>query len=191
LVVYGALLGQVTDIGTHTSPLKPPLHFMDTKLAGRHLEQWRKMTMKLKSYPTGESVEEAFARALALGEIRSDERGTEYYELYMRWVSQLLEQNPSFTVSNPGETGLFSKYTDRAAAACRKRTFFMTDDGYMGLGPYFLRRGDFIAHIDGGATLYVIRKSKDGCCVIVGDTYVHGLMDLKLEDSQLEDIVLV
>ena len=191
LVVYGVLLGQVTDIGTHTSPLKEPLHSMDTKRAGRHLEQWRKMTMNLKSYSTGENVEEAFARTLVLGRIRHDGMDIAYYELYTKWVSALLKRDSNLTYSGPGESKLFSTYTDRAAAACRKRTFFIADHGRMGLGPYFLRPGDYIAHFDGGATLYVIRKSKDGCYVIVGDTYVHGLMDLKIDDSELEEIVLV
>lgn len=50
-----------------------------------------------------------------------------------------------------------------------------TRKGYIGLGPPFARKGDCVAVLDGGRVLLVLRQ--DGpCWLLVGDTYIHGIM---------------
>jgi hypothetical protein len=191
LAVSGAILDQVIQIGEHASPLKPNVHAMNHKRAGLHVERWRKMAQTLNSYPTSDSIDEAFARTLVLGGVCVGDQRESFRDLYSAWTSQLLKQSLSEDINNTIDGTVLRRYMEVAASTCRQRTFFLTDGGYMGIGPYFLRPSDSIAHIDGGATLYVIRKAKDGCHAIVGDAYVHGMMDLTLDDDQLRDILIV
>ena len=71
-----------------------------------------------------------------------------------------------------------------------KLTFFVTRDGYMGLGLCFLRPGDLIASFDGGATPFATRKARSGMYQLICDVCVHGLMDGVTELSELDDISL-
>ncbi|KAF2181337.1 hypothetical protein K469DRAFT_589960, partial [Zopfia rhizophila CBS 207.26] len=59
------------------------------------------------------------------------------------------------------------------------RLFFITVNGYMGLGPRNAREGDLICCFYGGPMLYVLRRTEDAeeSYRIIGDCYVHGLMN--------------
>lgn len=69
--------------------------------------------------------------------------------------------------------------------ACKRRVFFVTDDGYMGLGPQGLgtaQVGDKICVVQGCHVPFVIRPhttepSGEQSYQLVGEAYVHGLMD--------------
>jgi hypothetical protein len=57
--------------------------------------------------------------------------------------------------------------------------FFITKDGYVGIGPCTMREGDLMCIFCGAPSCFVIRVSEDheGCYELVGPAYVHGLMD--------------
>lgn len=68
------------------------------------------------------------------------------------------------------------------------RRFFVTKSGYMGLGPKDLRAGDEVVVLHGGDTPFLVREvgldeegrvnlEERGTHRLVGDCYVHGLMD--------------
>jgi hypothetical protein len=60
------------------------------------------------------------------------------------------------------------------------RRFFITTDGRIGLGPPEARPGDFIAILLGENVPFCLRADPDehsGYYKLIGDTYVHGLMD--------------
>ncbi|KAJ3534133.1 hypothetical protein NM208_g1039 [Fusarium decemcellulare] len=66
-------------------------------------------------------------------------------------------------------------YEVRSAA---ERKFFITQTGYMGIGPPCMEPKDIICALFGGSTPYVIRPaSTEGEYLFVGECYVHGLMD--------------
>jgi hypothetical protein len=76
------------------------------------------------------------------------------------------------------------------------RSFFMTSKGYMGLGPRYTQKGDKICVLLGCSVPIVIRKAATNF-LVVGDTYVYGMMqgemmdltekgDLQVEDMTLE-----
>ena len=66
------------------------------------------------------------------------------------------------------------------------RRFFSTEKGYIGTGTTSMRRGDLVVVLDGGRLFHVLRQT-DGSFeadraqfpqyTILGDAYVHGLMD--------------
>jgi len=60
------------------------------------------------------------------------------------------------------------------------RSYFFTTDGCLGMGPPETLPGDFIAILCGGDVPFCIRAMEDvphGHYKLVGDVYVHGLMD--------------
>jgi hypothetical protein len=61
------------------------------------------------------------------------------------------------------------------------RKFFITKKGYLGLGPKMAEPGDRIAIIHGSGVPFVLRRSADKsgkrAWQIVGECYVHGIMD--------------
>jgi hypothetical protein len=63
-----------------------------------------------------------------------------------------------------------------ARRALEGRVFFFTAGGLMGLGPHELVKGDKIYIFATGETPFILRKQDKGLS-IVGECYVHGLMD--------------
>lgn len=66
------------------------------------------------------------------------------------------------------------------------RRFCVTADGYMGLVPKGATKGDGICVFLGGAVPFVIRKANSGHDCLVGECYVHGMMDGKALDVVLD-----
>ncbi|VUC32491.1 unnamed protein product [Clonostachys rosea] len=71
------------------------------------------------------------------------------------------------------------------------REFFITDNGYMGIGPVGVRPGDEVWSLIGGHVPFVLRPSSHGngtasvkCYKLVGESYVHGIMDGELWAEQ-------
>lgn len=80
----------------------------------------------------------------------------------------------------------------RATTAVRGRGFATTRSGYIGLVSPKAQVGDLIVVIMGARIPFVIRKAQGGY-LLVGDAYVHGLMEgeaLRRSDLRQVDIVL-
>jgi hypothetical protein len=67
-------------------------------------------------------------------------------------------------------------YASLAGNYCFNRSFVVTSNGHMGIGPAGTRSEDFIAVIFGGGVPYILQKQERGL-LFVGDSYIHGLMD--------------
>lgn len=68
------------------------------------------------------------------------------------------------------------------------------EHGWMGLVPQDAEEGDRIAVIDGGKVPYILRPSKEepGSWCLIGDAYVHGIMDGEaVALSERREILLV
>ncbi|KAF2432984.1 hypothetical protein EJ08DRAFT_584731 [Tothia fuscella] len=65
----------------------------------------------------------------------------------------------------------------RIGWTCCGHSYFETEKGYIGLGPFMVEPGDQVCVLFGGRVLYVLRPDQDGSCIYIGDAYVHGLMD--------------
>ncbi|KAH8592869.1 hypothetical protein B0O99DRAFT_629186 [Bisporella sp. PMI_857] len=59
-----------------------------------------------------------------------------------------------------------------------KRAFFVTEKGYMGLGPSSMEEGDLVYVLSGGQVPFILRPTRlaEGFS-LVGESYVHGIMD--------------
>lgn len=74
-------------------------------------------------------------------------------------------------------------------SAIKGRRLFTTEKGFMGLGPAAMAKGDMVQVMAGGHTPFVTRRidkheavevpgvGKQDCLSLIGDCYVHGIMD--------------
>lgn len=66
-------------------------------------------------------------------------------------------------------------------AVARHRVFFMTEKGYIGIGPRSMRAEDLVYDFLGGDVFYVLRPAEGPVEFrLLGDAYVHGIMDGEL-----------
>ncbi|GKT79780.1 ankyrin and HET domain-containing protein [Colletotrichum tofieldiae] len=81
------------------------------------------------------------------------------------------------------------------STAISLRRLFVAEDGRMGLVPMDAQVGDTVALLEGGRVPYILRRSQHGghfTYELVGDAYVHGIMDGEEWTGQgLTSIVLV
>lgn len=79
----------------------------------------------------------------------------------------------------------------------RGRRFCVTRNGYVGLVPTCAMKGDEICVFLGSAVPFVVSKDENGSACLVGESYIHGLMDgealdmvLDVDSLEERDIVL-
>jgi hypothetical protein len=162
-----------------------------------------KVKKKLKS-PYGEDREarkEAFWRTLIADTDPSPngngkpsgELSSTGFKKYMRYKSPFEKKygkNPSARVlwnidedewmssasdrQEPEDCGFFNLGLRRAAFS---RRFILTENGYMGLAPMSTKKGDCVCIFLGGRTPFVIRPTTRKRCRLIGESYIHGIMD--------------
>jgi hypothetical protein len=69
----------------------------------------------------------------------------------------------------------FMEVNRRTGHSCYSRRFYITSEGYFGLGPRAMSPGDIVCIFLGGKTPFLIRQQHESF-EIVAETYVHGLM---------------
>ena len=81
-------------------------------------------------------------------------------------------------------------YSDAAVWRCIKRSFISTEKGYMGLAPSGASKGDVICVLRGGDVPFVLSNKGHGYWALVGEAYVHGIMDGNwVRKAAKEDVV--
>ena len=201
LTVSGQFTDRVVAIGRHLPILRETT---DRALVFIFLESWRRLahrylanashstTTRATGVDLSNPIDAAFASLLTLDCPLAHMACTSYTDTY----SRLLEQTPRHLPRNGGsvqytDVDVF-RYLNRMLTSCRKRTFFVTEQGFMGLGPYFLRPGDRMVQLDGGWTPMAVRRKLAGCFELIGEAYVPGLMKGGCEgEAVYEDICLV
>lgn len=177
LSIRGIVKGTVGAAGRHI-PLRGIGMMGDAGVALLFLEQWRRMAnRRLRHYPTGEAVDEAFARTIVADcpkLVRSMHNVRETYFAYTEQFRHRLQTTPLH--EDDGIAGTFAYHTQMGLTSWR-RSFFLTRNGYMGIGPYFLRPTDIVVRFHGAGTPFVVRKLRTGNYLLVGEAYVHGMME--------------
>lgn len=113
-------------------------------------------------YMTGESIPVAFFKTLTMGRI-GDDAGHEPEDLMRVEIARI--------------------------KAIERRRFFVTQAGFMALGPAETQVGDKVVVIHGAHVPFVLRKDVDGGGghAVVGEVYVHGLMNGEALDEDMRD----
>ena len=166
---------------------------------------------------TGQPIEEALVRTL-FGDIVNDRQGADaaptrikedQLRLIREWEGQAMKAQ-SYDANPEPDSHPFEV---RVLIHTSGRNFFRSKKGYIGFTTTDAKIGDLIAILPGGRVPYILRQADLGpesklqkdnpekthpCFYnIIGDAYVHGIMDGEVFDMMsqnvctLEDIVLV
>ena len=167
------------------------------------LDDWRSMLWHWKQnsarqyMPTGESSTGAFARTIVADTVRRPSRYGAWEEVYAglkKRLRRMLRTGPkSFWSDYIHGLDDLDEYHEAVKALCYKRTFFLTANGYMGIGPFFALPSDHIFLVPGLKSLLVMRRSLRGKYRLLGEAYVHGLGRQNMSSPsrlKLEQIVL-
>jgi hypothetical protein len=209
LHIFGILFDRIAGVGRPLVEPGPDQNIDDVSIQS----EWATIVERLKSYPGNETVDIAYFRTLIantdiLARKANDEYGAAFLSWY-RWLHRakgieipeyLLESQLDQTEENTRAT-LFHTSLMRV---CYGRRFFLTRDGYMGIGPAAMELDDVVCIARGASVPLILREKRkfvgDGLIdpfnviyerELTGEAYVHGIMNGEAYDeSQLEEIVL-
>ncbi|KAJ4861390.1 heterokaryon incompatibility protein (HET) domain-containing protein [Trichoderma breve] len=136
---------------------------------GAYIELWRywwKFVSDLKTYPTGDTISDAFQDTLCWG---SDDTDTA--------AKNIFDSKEPY------------KYAHRASSITWGRNMGITDKGYLATVPITTKVGDEIVIFEGAKLPFVVR-TEGGKSKLGGPCYVRGMMDGEFstkEDAQATD----
>ncbi|KAI0907564.1 hypothetical protein F4823DRAFT_641300 [Ustulina deusta] len=136
------------------------------------------------------STLEAFWRTI-FGDVMLDRRSTGRLGSHIGTIARLppseMEEKLLYSYLRLPGTG----------ALCTRKRFFRTRIGRMGLGSVGIKPGDIVVVLLRGSVPFVLRKAHRGSYYLIGDSYVHGIMDggiaeeWKAQKRELEIFTLV
>jgi hypothetical protein len=165
--------------------------------------EWRRLVgideEPSRPYIAGGTISDAFWRTFFLdispmsgmlthGQNRAKRATLKDHDLYkLFWYMRLLDSHslpPAAFVE--GKRGMAFQHVMRTTL---RRQFFVSSKGFIGLGPPDTKVGDWICVFAGGKMPFVVRdlgggkgkgvqgREQENQCRLLGDAYVHGLMD--------------
>ncbi|KAI0142307.1 HET-domain-containing protein [Hypoxylon sp. NC0597] len=160
------------------------------------LQQWRAMMpiVPEKPYCTGESLAQVFWRTVlvdlkqgtypkpspATGPSRLDANDQE-------WLSRLETEEGLQELILTWELSCQQVFRQLRLIEQFHRRFFVTTNGYVGLGPPSLETGDSICVLAPGTVAYALRDSKNGRWKYVGECYLHGIMNGEIIENAAQN----
>ena len=131
------------------------------------------------------NIEREIADTLVAGRNAENEQFEEgdmkYYEAFLGYLEEYHEFPPApeytHTTSLDGNAQRAVWYGHRMQRACFRRRFSVTRSGFVGLCPEISQHGDFVVILYGSAVPFVIRPVGSGQYRLVGECYIHGIMN--------------
>ncbi|SPJ71724.1 uncharacterized protein FTOL_01452 [Fusarium torulosum] len=164
-----------------------------------------------RPYIAGDTIADAFWRTLCLDisansamhiDLLSKKRraGDEDRSIYLEyWYRELLQHHELPQPDSLRQSSNVIMFDQHVMRATTRRRFFISKNGFIGFAPLNAEVGDMICVFAGGKVPFVVRaledsklKRKDSHepgshCVLLGDAYVHGLMDGEAVKTLEED----
>jgi hypothetical protein len=162
----------------------------------------------LSPYPTGENIQDVYWRTLVANMVQPHlppppeffENFATYFEFDRLvlscedWDEVYEEAAKTIPAGDRVKHRLFNESLSHVA----QKLLFTTANGYAGLGPRGVKKGDKICLILGAGTPFIIRekepvgKTGNGdMFLLVGECYIHGLMEGEgIKMGKVRDIVL-
>jgi hypothetical protein len=171
--------GLVLDVVAKVLPAFPV-----EQTARRWREKFAEIEAEIEALPCNPlgNVEAQIASTLSAGGASShilmdDQEALEGYRAYKQYVT---DGDFAFVIDSDTSTDQ-ERQAGRLKGKlniARKRSFFHTEDGYIGLGPQATEPGDLLVILYGSGYPAVLRPHKDeGWFFFVGLAYVHGIMN--------------
>ena len=177
--LFGTRFDHVRSISSDSAPCDPTL----AEVLKLH-QEWKLLcnpeTNDVLRYVAGGDAGEAYWRTLlndiykGVGESRRRCQ-TGDHKAYLEWLYELEHLTTAYWASD-----LANSFHISFTEACIGRRFFVTKKGYFGIGPAELEEGDEIYILAGGKHPFALRPSfgtQPDTFELVGDCYVHGIMD--------------
>jgi hypothetical protein len=83
---------------------------------------------------------------------------------------------------------------DRAVrSATMWRVFFITGNGFLGLGPHSVEVGDEVRILIGGSVPFILRRDRQNTFMkflLIGDCYVQGIMDGEVMEMRRKEEII-
>ena len=93
----------------------------------------------------------------------------------------------------PGQ--VWHEVSGDVASMIEHTDLFISEKGFLGLGLKNTDASDFVCIFLGGHVPFVLRSQKDGKYQLIGECYVHGVMDGKamngINNSDLKDFIII
>lgn len=149
-----------------------------------HTLRWMNECLELSTEALGlpQSVLlEAFIRTI-VGDVINGQTGNSYEQLREMWTSgrQFLTsfgRSSDHASPDTQQQALAHTFLDSMYHACRFRSFFVTEDARLALGPAETRLGDRVVIFQSARMPFVLRSTgDDGPYKVIGPAYVRGLM---------------
>jgi hypothetical protein len=147
------------------------------------IRNWRHAIHKIPSpYGTPEGCEEAFWRTL-IADRDLNWHGPPTTESFAGRFESFLNDDFEANIN------YIRPYSHAVINRLVRRSFLVTEKGYLGLGRTGMRKGDLICIIRGGNVPFILRNRSDGFLEFVCDAYLHGVMDGSfVRDARPEDL---
>jgi hypothetical protein len=130
---------------------------------------------KVSRYKSGNDRSRAFLRTL-VADVVHGKRATESDARALDdWV--MLKQDHLGVEELCDRIKLSANLAEAVSAVWNGRQFFMSEKGYMGLAPITTRAGDAVCILFGGQVPFILREREDFGHSMIGECYVHGIMD--------------
>lgn len=100
------------------------------------------------------------------------------YQCFESWEEWFRGPRTTYQTSNHQ----LRSVTDSIASVSKGRTFCTTKKGLMGWVPKLSRPEDIVAVLTGGRVPFILRPH-EGCYEVLGDAYIHGIMDGEALDT--------
>ena len=184
LIVPGLVFDAISQL---TSVMIPEEFYPEIRVqeATAAYHPWIDSMSKIATYPTGESPEVAYSLTLVANSTRGMKPASEDLTQHLANFSAYLydyfklgmpEKYISSDLRAAAEGGDGASFAIAARNMCNGRRFFITEKGYIGIGPAALRQHDLVCVLFGGATPFVL-KMEEEYYRFIGEAYVHGLMN--------------
>ncbi|KAF2144178.1 uncharacterized protein K452DRAFT_154350 [Aplosporella prunicola CBS 121167] len=139
---------------------------------------WRTMVFPLRKYPSGTDLSTAFCWTITAakdwyGMLIEDKDTESHLEDFAAFQRQHFSQP---VTEGPGDRGDVDRFAEAVSNACIWRRLFVTQKGYIGIGPPCLREGDVVCVLANAIVPFVLRQNGP-YHKLVGEAYVHGIMN--------------
>ncbi|KAJ3542508.1 hypothetical protein NM208_g4060 [Fusarium decemcellulare] len=165
LLLHGKFLAEIQRVGTIWEPGAFQLWLQE--ISGFH-------------HPEADSdhLRAVWRTAVADQQIRRLEEKPRLSSLVLEQVNSSLKGLDLATVDTQMFTTLgLSDYLFQLQHVARNRRPFVTSIGHLGIGPREMEPGDHLYIFIGAHVPYVLRPNANGSLQIIGEAYMHGVMD--------------
>ena len=128
------------------------------------------------SYVAGGSLVDALCRALACNKFYNEYHPPNTYNAKFEESRDFvlafsLDKNRKFNVPSD-----IRKFLNSVGTYCRKRSFIITEEGYIGIAPKATKPGDRVCVLLGCRVPLLLRETSGLQSQVVGECYIHGMM---------------